>query len=348
MKTPLKLAALALLLSAINAQLSTVLAQGSLTPPGAPAPTMKSLDQIEARTPISSLPYTITTGGSYYLTGNLTAADGNCIVIAASGVTLDLNGYTLYSSVTLAQNGGTAIALNNNITHVSIQNGHIFSGVVHTGLGYFGSGFGSGIVGGASDITVRNVSVSGCLYQGISVGSIFDATLVESCQVQTVGSGGIHAGVVRNSIALDCGGDGISCNQAFDSRGESTVNGNGLYASRIANNCDGSSQIQTGVYTLSALNSYGDSSSGTGLFAGGGAQNCYGYSSSGSGMVATTAQNCYGYSNGSGYGIFASTAQNCYSTSVSGTGLSAFIANVCHGISTSGTPMSLTHNVNSF
>jgi len=30
-------------------------AQGPLTPPGTPAPTMKSLDQIEPRTPIASL-----------------------------------------------------------------------------------------------------------------------------------------------------------------------------------------------------------------------------------------------------------------------------------------------------
>ena len=42
-----------LLLAAVfNASLSTVFAQGSLTPPGAPAPTMKTLAQIEPRTPI--------------------------------------------------------------------------------------------------------------------------------------------------------------------------------------------------------------------------------------------------------------------------------------------------------
>ena len=72
-------------------------AQGSLTPPGgAPAPTMKTLDQVEARTPIDSIPFTITEGGSYYLTANLTGvplADG--ITVNASDVTIDLNGYTL-------------------------------------------------------------------------------------------------------------------------------------------------------------------------------------------------------------------------------------------------------------
>jgi parallel beta-helix repeat protein len=51
------------ILSTFNFQLLPVFAQGSLTPPGAPAPVMKSLDQLDAklekRTPISSLPFTI-------------------------------------------------------------------------------------------------------------------------------------------------------------------------------------------------------------------------------------------------------------------------------------------------
>jgi hypothetical protein len=35
---------------------------GELTPPGPPAPTKK----VEARTPIESIPYTISSSGSYY------------------------------------------------------------------------------------------------------------------------------------------------------------------------------------------------------------------------------------------------------------------------------------------
>src|SRR5262245_59065250 len=89
--------ALALLLSTLIYQPSTLLAQGNLNPPGAPAPMMKSLDQIEARTPISSVPYTINAPGSYYLTADLSVTTGDAITIATNGVTLDLNGFTISS-----------------------------------------------------------------------------------------------------------------------------------------------------------------------------------------------------------------------------------------------------------
>jgi hypothetical protein len=332
-KTKLQLAALTLLLSTINYQLSTALGQGSLTPPGAPAPTMKSLDQIEARTPISSLPYTISVGGSYYLTGNLTAQDNNSIVIAASGVTLDLNGYTLYSAVSLAQNGGTAILLNSGITHVTIQNGHIFSGVVHTALGYSGPGFGSGITGGDSDITIRHVSVSGCLYSGISLGvGTSGPNVVESCVVQTVGNDGIDATTVIDSVALDCGVDGIYCDQASDSRGESTGNANGISA-KTANHCFGAASSGDGIVGELTVDCWGTSVSGNGInvFS---AENCYGRCTSGTGVNAFTAANCAGYCTAGGsYGILASyCALNCFGrTGGNGAGISAGSVQNCRG-----------------
>ena len=146
MKTPIKLliTGLTLLaLSTLNSQLSTAFAQGSLTPPGAPAATMKSLDQIEPRTPISSLPFTISTSGSYYLTTNLFESSGDGIIVTADNVTLDLNGFVLDGTVTAGAsvvpgqpspksqapgslNGINATAIVNNLL---VRNGSLSAGV---------------------------------------------------------------------------------------------------------------------------------------------------------------------------------------------------------------------------
>lgn len=69
---------------------------GSLTPPpGAPAPTMKTLDEIEPRTPIRAVAdadLVIAESGHYYLTGDLSL---NTLNITGPRVALDLNGYQL-------------------------------------------------------------------------------------------------------------------------------------------------------------------------------------------------------------------------------------------------------------
>jgi hypothetical protein len=328
-KSIIQLAA-ALLLSTINSELSTTFAQGSLTPPGAPAPTMKSLDQIEARTAITNTTslVTISQPGSYYLTHNLTVSAGDGIDITTNGVTLDLNGFTISS--TAASAAGYGILFNGSLRNITIANGFIQGGVTNNGSGtYNGSGLGYGISfsGNAPvNVLVSRVSVSGCRFEGIFLNS-GNSTVVESCTIRTVGSYGIFASTIKSCVAMDCGNAAISGDQVSDCRGESSGG--------------------DGVDAITALNCYGTSGSGSGLSTTT-ALNCYGTSNSNYGLLAATALNCYGTS-GSGFGLYASgSATGCFGISSSGTALFAFIANVCRGVTSTGTALSATHNVNSF
>lgn len=71
---------------------------GPLDPPAGPvSPTYKTLDQVEPRIPVQSLPgsgtalHVISEPGSYYLAGNIHGVEGKrAIAIASSGVSLDL------------------------------------------------------------------------------------------------------------------------------------------------------------------------------------------------------------------------------------------------------------------
>lgn len=358
----------ALALSIITSSLSTAFAQGSLTPPGAPAPTMKSLDQIEARTPISSAPFTITNSGSYYLTTNLTVSTGDAIDINTNGVTLDLNGFTISS--TAASATGTAILLKGNSSDITIINGHIRSGVTNSGGVFSGSGFDSGInyyYSGDSiypaNVLVSRVSVSGCLHEGIYLGYSYSA-VVESCTVRTVGDSGIVATTIKQCSAMGCGGTAMVAKEATDctGRGDNSV---GISATTAAN-CYGDSSAGPGIDSTTAVNCYGSSATSIGIYTTT-AANCHGYSLTGDGILAQTATSCYGETSGSAaFGIKADSAQNCYAYNFgsgtglyatqmaigcygyasSGTGLSAYIANSCVGATSTGTAKAVTYKYN--
>jgi hypothetical protein len=285
---------------ALDSRFATLFAQGALTPPGPPAPTMRTLLQIEPRTPISSAPFVISTPGSYFLTTNITAGAGDAIDIATNGVTLDLRGFTI-SSVNPAATGA-GILLSNGISDVTIVNGHIVSGVTNSPVGAFGGkGFGYGIEGLLLvNVRVEGVSVSGCRFDGITVGGL--STLVESCAVQSVGGSGIQAANVSHSVAYQC---------AFA----------GIIASDTADNCYGQGSLSHGVVASSA-------------------ENCVGFSNSQHGVEANTAHNCYGQSDGSGDGVFTTVANNCFAQSLNGKGIETYVANSCFGHSSSGTGIS--------
>jgi parallel beta-helix repeat protein len=228
MKTHLGHPALALACAVILPPSSFLLAQGSLTPPGAPAATMKSLDQIEPRTPISALPFTITTRGSYYVTGNLAGIAGqHGITIDADHVTLDLGGFALAGPGSGAATNGIRVI--NARTNATIRNGSVH--------GWGGTGI--AVAASASiDLRVEKVRATANGAGGILLGSRGTAWQCEAsgnlgtgiagtltCKViecTTTGntganSRGIHVGadaLVRDCLAMDNGSSGIQAGNA--------------------------------------------------------------------------------------------------------------------------------------
>jgi hypothetical protein len=315
--------------------------QGSLTPPGPPAPTMKSLDQIEARTPITNTgAVTISQSGSYYLTANIAVSSNDAITISADNVTLDLNGFTTSSTANPA--AGNGIVLSGGRRNITINNGFITGSVTVSSGVYSGAGFAYGITysNGTPTLTrVSGVSVTGCQLAGIFLN--LNSTSIQSCVVDTVGDTGLFAALVSDSVAVNCASSGVYANTADNCTGSSTTSGYGVYA-QTANNCLGSSSTGTGLYAVNVATCCEGYTlvSGVALQANS-ANNCLGYNPNGTAISATVANNCYGESQGSGDGITAGvSANNSYGSTVSGNGITTIVAQNSYGYSYSGTGLS--------
>jgi parallel beta-helix repeat protein len=242
--------------------------QGSLTPPGAPAPTMKTLDQIEPRTPIDATHtpgdadslFKITQPGSYYLTANVTGVNAKYgVEIAASGVTLDLNGFDLVGVA--GSLDGVAVTLLNAI-NVSVRNGSVRS--------WGGSGINlldaaTSATNVADIVAAQNVvngirmgfggTVTRCTaYNNTGAGIAGAAgTIITACVSNTNGSHGITTGsgcnisgcTVRSNV-----GDGInvfsSClilNNACSLNGNGAGDGAGIHATSADNRIEGNNCV---------------------------------------------------------------------------------------------------------
>ncbi len=206
---------------------STSAFAGNINPPAGPVgPTMKPLDQVEPRTAVNasntpgdaSCIYKITQSGAYYLTGNLFGVpnkDG--IQIAASNVTLDLNGFTIFGAA------GSNVGINVSASEAFI----VRNGVIR---GFNSYGVYSNLPGGTfENLTINNnnnggifvgnsARISNCIARnndgvGIATGS---SCLIQNCVATTNGANNTHRGIAAGDrctviacVATENHGDGI-------------------------------------------------------------------------------------------------------------------------------------------
>jgi hypothetical protein len=278
MRTPIcVLVATCLSWASLDARFSAALAQGSLTPPGAPAPTFRTLTQIEPRTPISTLPFTISSPGSYYLTTNLSGVNGNSgITVASDSVTLDLNGFALFG----VTGSGSGLICSGSRIRLCVRNGVVRGWGDHgidasqaqdcdiEGLEFLANGQ-SGLRSG------QHALINRCIARGNGTNGIVtaDKCAVKNCNAVLNSSNGIVAGaycIITECVAGNNGANGMvtgfnavirDCVVEFNASNGVVVAAGGMVSGCTAQNntLDG---IQVGFGTYVLNNHCGDNAVG--------------------------------------------------------------------------------------
>lgn len=217
----------------IAAMFASAARAGDLNPPAGPVQeTGKTLREIEPRTALSAdntpggsgALYIITTSGSYYLTGNISAGGRYAIEVAPSAgdVTIDLNGFTitLVPSVTPVHTATGIFANDSPNRTLTVRNGVIRAQITFTNVALAVEGGANTVIedvrvhGTARGMvapdhsTIRRCDVSQVLSNvddaaGIQAGLY---STVEGCRVRGVNTTGTtaHIRVGAHSIVRDC------------------------------------------------------------------------------------------------------------------------------------------------
>lgn len=210
-------------------------AQGDLIPPGAPAPTMRTLTQVEPRTPISNANFTISSSGSYYLTTNLVCAASG-ITIDASYVTLDLNGFSI-----IGRDSASGWGINTGgeyQTNLVVRNGTI------RGFGQLGMD-----VSMCRNSRFENLALLDNVYSGMSIGDYSQAI---NCRAANNGSYGLLLN--NRSTAIGCSACGNS-KTGIDGEDEVIILNCIAYSNlQYGINVDNHSQVKNCVSTFNSSN----------------------------------------------------------------------------------------------
>ncbi len=164
--------------------LPDLFAQGNLTPPGGPGASMRTLLQIEPRTPIESLTgdsaglYVINNPGSYYLSvGNVAGVSGKAaIAINANDVTIDLNGFSLVG-VAGATRG---VEIRGAFANLSIHGGSIRN--------WSSAGIGLSSANAPKSVTIEALRIASVTGPGIDLTGASGVT-ISHCAVTATASG---------------------------------------------------------------------------------------------------------------------------------------------------------------